>query len=134
MHVPTDILDPVHGVLLCRLFVLAESSTDTLTAKRRPFIMRRFEPTVPEPTEDIQPRQGLTDWWRIVRPLRGRDQPSESVSVGFTYGYSRDCPSGKRERIAAPRFVPSQRYPELVCGPWSSFFACPKGNAVNSRR
>ena len=45
---------------------------------------------------NIQPRKGLTG--RVmVRPLRGRDPVGESVSVGFTYGYSRCCPSGKRE-------------------------------------
>ena len=43
---------------------------------------------------DVNPR-GVDRHFVSVRPLRGRNQFHESVSVGFTYGYSRDCPSGK---------------------------------------
>ena len=56
--------------------------------------------------EEIQPREGLTDWgWQgvIVRPLRGRNPVCESVAVGFTYGYLRCCPSGKREGTPSGR-------------------------------
>jgi len=48
-----------------------------------------------EPTEQIQPRKGLTGILSLSGPFGAVILFSESV--GFTYGYSRYCPSGKPE-------------------------------------